>query len=302
MSYLSGGEENNLINNRDNISLDSRKSGIENEISYLDNLVSRIGQSEKQDTPNISSQSIYNNLNNLNNSNYEYSNYNSNNKNNENNIKQNKKKLQTNPNSNKYTSINSGANNSNINNQPPTIDVSEFKKNLEKYNKKNDLVNEYYSQKEVSNKNYLKTSNSNNKNQNQIQINYSNINQQYTLSKNVFKEFELGFSINENENIEQNIKKLRDCYEKLISSLEEALENNKSSLESYYKGLIKETLNAYSQQSNTPQLNLPIINITKEHSIKLNELREIFDEKLKEAEKNFYFELRGITTFFNSNN
>ena len=250
LSYLSGGEENIQ---KDNISLDSRKFG-NDDISYLENIVNKINQSadktDKIDTPNLSSNSIYNHL------------ANANKQDKQSNFKEQLGKyLQDQP---QRTNIDS------LNNQYSNIGTSN------KYNI-------HYMEPKPKSLSY--------------KANY------FTLdSKDIYDSMILQYNIDYQQSIEDNIKILKKNYDSLLQKMEETLESQKLGLENYFRNKIKETLVLFSEQNpnNTHQGNLPIISITKEHSLKLNELRDCFDNKLKESEKEFYSKLKEITIKLNN--
>ena len=333
ISYFSG-EDNT---NKDNMSVDSRKYIGKDEISYLENIVNKMNQSDLKDSTN---NKTYKNKNNTNLSinktnkdvsilkseyldkkidiNTSFNNNKSANLNNEkNNVKKQgnfKEKLGL------YISNNSDVLNTNFkvmsfNNKSksqPKFGVKTNVHNLSSSNiiidsttnngnninnnnnnnnkqllyNKSESYNNKYSDNELHASNGFPSKSKNNFNDTLLNNNKHFQEEKLELdSINQFKNFKLNFSIDKSSNIDINIKNLKKKYNNMLLLLENTLEDKKQYLENYYRKLIKETLALYSNDKSNLEGNLPIINITKQHSSKLKELREIFDNKLKDIEK-----------------
>lgn len=131
--------------------------------------------------------------------------------------------------------------------------------------------------------------------------NSNNTNSSYTTNPllnitKIFNSIKLSFIPNTKLSIENNIITLKKTYEVHLNSLEKLFENEKINIENFFRNKIKKTLIDFSND-NKNQGNLPIIGITNEHSIALNQLRICFDEKIKSSEKEFYSFLKSVSSY-----
>lgn len=281
------------------------------DISYLDN--HKLNHSDKADTPNLSTNSIYNNLYQQQNppitqpekshtsfkdklNNYVKKNASSD-------VPNNHKRSKSNESMNSASKINTPQRE--MKHSISQSNISGSKKESRPLQLKQALSlskTKYAQEEKKADHSYNNHNAMNNKINLYYMTNYNdNSSSQPVLSSeptdlSIFETITLNFALQKDKSIEDNIKILKKSYDALLKSLEDRLENKKFQLETYYRNQIKEILTLYSKESNEAKGNLPIIDITKEHSVMLNELRAKFDDKLKKSEKEFYAFLKSITT------
>ena len=104
-------------------------------------------------------------------------------------------------------------------------------------------------------------------------------------NKSIFYEAKLNFVPSKNESFENAIKRLRSLYEEKTNKLEKIMDEYKNLLENHYRKKIQNAKNFQLNSMDNPNSNLSIMNITTEHNEKLKQLREIYQEKLKNFEQ-----------------
>ena len=192
--------------------------------------------------------------------------------------------------------------------------------NLEKNNKSlnnninqnNDLSSTYNSNFEInnqtnsspmiylsnfnSNNNTINLTNSNNNNYNQI---FNRINNDETIEKikngKIFDNINLDYNPDNSDNFENNVKNLKNLYEIRIDNLEKTMDYYKGYIEKFYRKKIQQTSNTNMDNVDLFDGNLPIMQITTEHNDSLTKLRELYDNKIKDLETNFFSTLRTLT-------
>ena len=184
----------------------------------------------------------------------------------------------TNPNNNISSTYNSNFSNNNYVNSPMT----------------------YVSNLNSNNNTIITNSNNNNNNNNYNQLfNYNIINNDETIEKikngKIFDDINLDYNPNSSDNFENNVKNLKSLYESKVDSLEKTMDFYKGYIEKFYRKKIQQTSNTNMDNVDLFDGNLPIMQITTEHNDSLTKLRELYDNKIKDLETNFFSTLRTLT-------
>lgn len=269
MSYLSGGEEHNLINmNKDNISLDSRKFGGENEISYIENILSKLENTKNpQDSIEGSLRSNFKEEKSIKidtNNRFEKT-KNSDYKTNSRSEKNSKFNI-SNKISNDEISKNSKNNNLNLKGFDDNIYKNFKLKETEKVIKTNQSI------KNINWEHLI------NKNSIELQENGA------VISDDIFGNCKFSFEYDNNQTFENNSKILRDKFETFIDQILYFLNYHLDILENHYKELIKKSLSFFVQNDSATD-RPKILELVRDHEIKANLLKSMYDEKLSKSEK-----------------
>ena len=91
------------------------------------------------------------------------------------------------------------------------------------------------------------------------------------------------------------MKNLKNLYETRIDNLEKTMDYYKGYIEKFYRKKIQQTSNTNMDNVDLFDGNLPIMQITTEHNDSLTKLRELYDNKIKDLETNFFSTLRTLT-------
>ena len=180
-------------------------------------------------------------------------------------------------------------------------------------NQNNDLSSTYNSNFEINNQTNLSpmiyqsnfnsnnntinlTNSNNNNNYNQI---FNRINNDETIEKikngKIFDNINLDYNPDNSDNFENNVKNLKNLYETRIDNLEKTMDYYKGYIEKFYRKKIQQTSNTNMDNVDLFDGNLPIMQITTEHNDSLTKLRELYDNKIKDLETNFFSTLRTLT-------
>lgn len=273
MSYLSGGEEHNLINmNKDNISLDSRKFGGENEISYIENILSKLENTKNaQDSIEGSLRSNFKDEKSIK--------IDSNIRNGK--TKNNDVKTNTNSKSDKNSKLNftNKLNNDEISNNSKNVNLKGFNdsiyKNLKlKESNTDNVIIKNTTVKNTSNYDHL------------LNINSLNLEENGAIiDEDIFNKCVFSFVYDNEQTFENNSEILKQKFVTFIDQLLYCLNSYSDLLENHYKELIKKSLSSFVEKDSSFQERPKILELVKDHEIKAKLLSSMYDEKLTKSEK-----------------
>ena len=198
----------------------------------------------------------------------------------------------------KIENINFEKNNKSLNNNiNQNNDLSSTYNSNFEINNQTNLSPMIYQSNFNSNNNTINLTNSNNNNNyNQI---FNRINNDETIEKikngKIFDNINLDYNPDNSDNFENNVKNLKNLYETRIDNLEKTMDYYKGYIEKFYRKKIQQTSNTNMDNVDLFDGNLPIMQITTEHNDSLTKLRELYDNKIKDLETNFFSTLRTLT-------